>query len=320
MEPEQVTELLDLKRVQNRLYAEERLAIEEEISCLDDIIRLKGRLHDAKSEIDSFNLLVQSLTIEDGNNYEAFSEKMDIIISGFKDKMGMEETKYTVDKLNEKYQLEMKLSKFPKAVSEDISYCPVEWGQTYKQTQEYGSSIGIDIPSGQVFVPIEDAEHSGFVFSNNDDPEVYLRPDASSQTISHELFHKGHKNKPDMSETERLIYQEGLAEWFGFKVNEEDGNSKIEGFLYYTNNDIYHDHLMDELESQAPYRLGLMLFNDIESQYGTEKVVEIANKYEGPGLTPLLDLMKPETRKIFDHAFSVVYDKPISDIPQPTSS
>ena len=79
MEPEQVTEILDLKRVQNRLYAEERLAIEEEISCLDDIIRLKGRLHDAKSEIDSFNLLVQSLTIEDGNNYEAFSEKMDNI-------------------------------------------------------------------------------------------------------------------------------------------------------------------------------------------------------------------------------------------------
>ena len=93
------------------------------------------------------------------------------------------------------------------------------------------------------------------------------------------------------------------------RIHGEDGNPKIEDFLDYVNHDIYRENLMDVLESQAPYRLGLMLFNDIESQYGTEKVVEIANKYEGPGLTPLLDLMKPETRKIFDHAFSVVYDK-----------
>lgn len=312
-------EILELKRVQNRLYAEKRLAIEEEISCLDDIIRLKGRLHDAKSEIDSFNLLVQSLTIEDGNNYEAFSEKMDIIISGFKDKMGMEETKYTVDKLNEKYQLEMKLSKLPKASNEDISYCPIEWGQVYKKTQVYGRSIGINISSGHVFIPVVEAELGGFVFSN-DDPDVYLKQDTFLRAIPHELFHKGHKNKPDMSKTEKKIYREGLAEWFSYKVQGEDGTPKIEDFLDYVNNDIYRENLMDKLESQAPYRLGLMLFNDIESQYGTEKVVEIANKYKSPGLKPLLDLMSSETRKIFDNAFSVVYDKPISDIPQPTSS
>ena len=314
-----VSEVLELTRQFNSLFAEKRRIVEGQIAGLDDILGLKGRLYDANEEVKKFFGLMESFTTADKDNLDALLEEGATIFDGLKNRIGVENLQSIVETIEKKFSLEIELSKLPKVVSEDTSYCPVDWGDAYKKTQEYGKSIGIDIPSGYVFVPIEDAQHSGFVFLNND-PEVYLRPDAPSKTVSHELFHKVHKNKPEMPKTERKIYQEGLADWFKFKVHGEDGNPEIEDFLDYVNNDIYRENLMDVLERQAPYRLGLILFNDIESQYGTEKVVEIANKYKGPGLKPLLDLMKPETRKIFDNAFSVVYDKPIRDIPQSTTS
>ncbi len=83
------SEILESKSHINRLYFEKGQAINEQISILNTMLELKGRLYDAKDLIDNLERVLESVTEKDIDNFDAIAEKVDPLVKSLVDKLGV---------------------------------------------------------------------------------------------------------------------------------------------------------------------------------------------------------------------------------------